>query len=71
MADSRAKGQNVLPKETAKLNRLVREETSYHAELRSQEQRITKAEQEAKNGEENAEWMLKQEVDFYTQVKNK
>lgn len=64
MADQRSKGQNALPKETAKLNRLVKEEASYHIELRHQEQRILKAEQGVKNGEENAEWMLKQEVSF-------
>ncbi|KAF2640147.1 putative tubulin-specific chaperone Rbl2 [Massarina eburnea CBS 473.64] len=44
---------------TSALQRLVKEEASYHKELEQQQSRITKL--EAAPDEENAEYMLKQE----------
>lgn len=43
------------------LQRLVKEEASYHKELEQQEARIAKLEKET--GDENAEFTLKQEVE--------
>lgn len=45
---------------TSSVNRLVKEETSYHKELEQQQARIKKLEETP--GDENAEYMLKQEV---------
>ncbi|EMC96105.1 hypothetical protein BAUCODRAFT_34889 [Baudoinia panamericana UAMH 10762] len=45
---------------TSSLNRLVKEEKSYHAELEQQKARITKLEQSG-SGDENAEFTLRQE----------
>ena len=49
---------------TSSLNRLVKEEASYHREHQSQQTRITKLEQQVKDGtgDENAEFSLRQEV---------
>ncbi|KAI4149866.1 MAG: hypothetical protein LQ340_004392 [Diploschistes diacapsis] len=41
------------------LNRLVKEEKSYHKELEQQQARVTKLEQS--QGDENSEYMIKQE----------
>jgi tubulin-specific chaperone A len=46
---------------TQSLNRLVKEEKSYHKELEQQEARIAKL-QQGGSGDENAEFTLKQEV---------
>ncbi|KEQ73240.1 putative tubulin-specific chaperone Rbl2 [Aureobasidium namibiae CBS 147.97] len=46
---------------TSAVNRLVKEEASYHKELEQQQARIEKLKQ-ASSDEENAEWNLKQEV---------
>ncbi|KAI4746934.1 hypothetical protein E4T50_02705 [Aureobasidium sp. EXF-12298] len=46
---------------TSAVNRLVKEEASYHKELEHQQARIEKLKQ-ASSDEENAEWNLKQEV---------
>ncbi|CAD0018353.1 unnamed protein product [Aureobasidium pullulans] len=45
---------------TSAVNRLVKEEASYHKELEHQQVRIEKLKQ-ASSDEENAEWNLKQE----------
>lgn len=45
---------------TSSLQRLVKEESSYHKELEQQQARIAKL--EAGGGDENADFMLKQEV---------
>ena len=45
---------------TSSLNRLVKEEASYHKELQQQQASIAKLEQGS--DEENAEYMLRQEV---------
>jgi len=45
---------------TSALNRLVKEEASYHKELEKQEASIAKLEQGG--GDENAEYTLRQEV---------
>ena len=47
---------------TSSVKRLIKEEASYHKELEQQEERIKKLEQS--NGDENAEYQLKQEVNF-------
>lgn len=49
---------------TQSVQRLVKEETSYHKELGSQKARVAKIESEisAGTGDENAEYILKQEV---------
>ena len=48
---------------TSSLNRLVKEERSYHKELEQQEASITKLEQQGPGDEdENAEYILKQQV---------
>jgi hypothetical protein len=50
---------------TSSLQRLIKEEASYHKEATRQEARITKI--EAEEGDENKEYVLKQEVrDFNT-----
>lgn len=46
---------------TSSVQRLVKEEASYHKELTQQEARIAKLENEV-NSDENAEYQLKQEV---------
>lgn len=46
---------------TSAVNRLVKEEASYHKELEQQQARIEKLKQ-GSSDEENAEWNLKQEV---------
>ena len=46
---------------TSVLNRLVKEEKSYHQEAEHQEGRIAKLEQGSSN-DENAEYTLRQEV---------
>ncbi|KAJ9164611.1 hypothetical protein NKR19_g1204 [Coniochaeta hoffmannii] len=48
---------------TQSVQRLVKEETSYHKELSSQQARVSKIESEisAGTGDENAEYVLKQE----------
>lgn len=45
---------------TSSLNRLVKEESSYHTEAKHQEASIAKLEQGG--GDENAEYQLRQEV---------
>lgn len=45
---------------TSAVNRLVKEEASYHKELEQQQARIVKLQQDG--GDENAEYQLKQEV---------
>jgi tubulin-specific chaperone A len=45
---------------TSALQRLIKEEASYHKELEQQEKRIQKL--QANPDDENAEYMLKQEV---------
>ena len=45
---------------TSSLNRLVKEENSYHKELEQQQARLKKLEQPS--ADENAEYMIKQEV---------
>ena len=47
---------------TSAVNRLVKEEASYHKEIENQKGRIAKLEQGG--GDENAEYELKQEVSF-------
>jgi len=51
---------------TSSLNRLVKEETSYHKELEQQQASIAKLEQGG--GDENAEFTLKQEVGCSIQI---
>ena len=51
---------------TSAVNRLVKEEASYHKELEQQQARIEKLKQ-ASSDEENAEWNLKQEVCGFNQ----
>jgi tubulin-specific chaperone A len=46
---------------TSVLNRLIKEETSYHKEAESQQKRITKLETDPSD-DENAEFTLRQEV---------
>lgn len=58
---------NSLSMATAALQRLVKEEASYHKELESQQKRVEKLEAEAASGqgadeEDNKEFILKQEV---------
>jgi len=50
---------------TSSVKRLIKEEASYHKELSQQEVRIAKL--EAGNGDENAEYQLKQEVTYSPQ----
>jgi tubulin-specific chaperone A len=45
---------------TSSVNRLIKEEASYHKELEQQQARLEKLKQESED--ENAEWNLKQEV---------
>lgn len=47
---------------TSSLNRLVKEESSYHKELSQQQARIAKLEAGEGKEDENAEFVLKQEV---------
>jgi len=47
---------------TSTLNRTVKEEKSYHAEMRKQEASIDKLEKGDGNDDENAEFLLRQEV---------
>lgn len=49
---------------TSSLNRLVKEESSYHKELEQQQARIAKLEGGEGQDDENAEYTLKQEVSF-------
>lgn len=49
------------------LNRLIKEEASYHAEFESQQKRIAKLEADQGN-DENAEYTLRQEVSFKNSV---
>jgi tubulin-specific chaperone A len=51
---------------TSSVNRLVKEEASYHKEAEQQEQRIKKL--ESSSGDENAEYQLKQEVRIQLKV---
>jgi hypothetical protein len=46
---------------TSSVNRLIKEEASYHKELKSQEARLAKLEASTEE-DENAEYQLKQEV---------
>jgi tubulin-specific chaperone A len=46
---------------TSSVNRLIKEEASYHKELKSQEARLANLEGSTKE-DENAEYQLKQEV---------
>lgn len=48
---------------TSSVQRLVKEEASYHKELSQQEARLAKL-QANEGGEENAEFQLKQEVSY-------
>ena len=50
---------------TSSLNRLVKEEKSYREERKQQEATIAKLEQGGSN-DENAEYILRQEVRIYT-----
>lgn len=52
---------------TSAVNRLVKEEASYHKELEQQQARIQKLKQSSSD-EENAEWNLKQEVRGFDRV---
>ena len=45
---------------TSALNRLVKEESSYHKELEQQQARVAKLERSP--GDENKEYMIRQEV---------
>lgn len=47
---------------TASLGRLVKEEASYHSELKEQTERIKKLEAQTGNDDENREYTLNQEV---------
>lgn len=47
---------------TSSLNRLVKEEASYHKESQHQQERIAKLEASNKEDDENAEYTLGQEV---------
>lgn len=47
---------------TSSLQRLLKEESSYHKELSQQEAHIEQLEQEPTGGDENAEFQLNQEV---------
>ena len=47
---------------TGVLNRLVKEEASYHKEYEYQQSRITKLEGGSNDDDENAEYTLRQEV---------
>jgi hypothetical protein len=53
---------------TSSLTRLVKEEASYHKEMEQQQARIKKL--EAGSDEENAEFMLRQEVLHFNQVQD-
>lgn len=48
---------------TSSLNRLVKEEASYHKELEQQQSRIAKLESNPDSENENAEYELRQEVE--------
>jgi tubulin-specific chaperone A len=54
---------------TSSVQRLVKEETYYHKELASQKNRVEKLEKDIKEGskdlDENAEYVLKQEVPYH------
>ena len=54
---------------TAVVQRLVKEEVSYHKEFEQQEERIKKAEQNS--SDENAEYQLKQEVESTQRILNR
>lgn len=47
---------------TSALQRLVKEEASYHKELESQQKRIADLEKQTDNEDENRDFKLKQEV---------
>lgn len=49
---------------TSSLNRLIKEESSYHKELGEQQARIAKLERGEGADDENAEYQLRQEVRF-------
>jgi hypothetical protein len=49
---------------TSSVERLVKEEASYHRELQQQTERIQKLESQEAGEDENREYMLKQEVGF-------
>ncbi|EKG21178.1 Tubulin binding cofactor A [Macrophomina phaseolina MS6] len=53
---------------TSSVNRLVKEEASYHKELEQQQARIKKLEDST--GDENAEYQLKQERQALEETKN-
>lgn len=55
---------------TSAVNRLVKEEASYHKELEHQQARIEKLKQTSSD-EENAEWNLKQEVRDFNRLLSK
>lgn len=50
---------------TSSLNRLVKEEASYHKESQHQQERIAKLEARGNADDENAEYTLKQEVGIF------
>lgn len=50
---------------TSSLNRLVKEEASYHKELEDQSARIAKLEAGEGADDENAEYILRQHVSFF------
>lgn len=52
---------------TSALNRLVKEQASYHKELEQQQASIAKLEQQQGGSDENAEFTLRQEVSTYQQ----
>ncbi len=47
---------------TSSLQRLLKEEASYYKEQQQQEERISKLEKESDTGDDNREFVLKQEV---------
>ena len=55
---------------TGALERLVKEEASYHKEMESQKVRISNLEQQKNDQDENREFMLKQEVTYPYCIRN-
>ncbi|PKY05275.1 tubulin binding cofactor A [Aspergillus campestris IBT 28561] len=55
---------------TASLGRLVKEEASYHSELKEQTERIKKLEAQTGNDDENREYTLNQERMALQQTRN-
>ncbi|WEW57884.1 tubulin folding cofactor A [Emydomyces testavorans] len=76
MQRPQAKGLSPIAKTISTLDRLVREEASYHVELQEQGMRVLKTEEQVKKlaahpeDEGNAVWMLRQERMAYEETKN-